>query len=77
MSTNDASNALNFQLQSYLPNQNKGNHFTNSSHFNSFNQGPVLAGLPGKKGYLHQESLEESGDITMSGVNAIKTLDRH
>lgn len=66
-------------MQSYLPNQNKANaHFANSSHFNSFNQGSALAGLgAAKRGFSNVESPEESGDITMGGINAIKSLDRH
>lgn len=66
MSTNDASNALNFQMQSYLPNNkfDDKQHFSNSQHFNSY------VSNPGKqlKHKYNLESPEESGDITMSNI---------
>lgn len=68
-------------MQSYLPNNkfDENKHFTNSSHFNSYMNNPP--GLPqkGKQRFYSNnfDSPEESGDITMSNIQQIKSLDRH
>jgi hypothetical protein len=66
-------------MQSYLPKNNKAsNHFTNSSHFNSFNQGPNIAGIGQPKwgAYGPESPEDDSNEMTLGGMQAIKSLGR-